>query len=83
MSSMNRRRRSGSEPMTARSALRARTAFATVGLVVGVALAVACAVWGDRSPGGGAAAWTLVALGAVVALVSAADLWALRRRLRR
>ncbi|GAA1550237.1 hypothetical protein GCM10009678_36460 [Actinomadura kijaniata] len=80
MSSMNRRRRSGAEPMTARSALRTRTAFATVGLIVGVALAVACAFWGERSPGGGAAAWTLVALGVVVAIISAADLWVLRRR---
>ncbi|MER5476922.1 DUF6343 family protein [Streptomyces sp. NPDC002734] len=81
-----RRRRSGTEPVTARSALGLRLLLSAVFLPVFVALTVFFALWAaDAGPGENPDRGTLVAFTAVcalVALLAAADLLVVLRRRR-
>ncbi|GAA3174747.1 DUF6343 family protein [Nonomuraea roseoviolacea] len=72
------RDRSGTEPASARSPLRARRALSTVALVAGVTAAVFFA-FSAMSTGADVWAWE-AAIGAVVAIIAAIDLAVLRRR---
>ncbi|MEV4011659.1 DUF6343 family protein [Nonomuraea angiospora] len=72
------RNRTGTEPLTARSPLRARRILSLVALVLGMAAAVLFAVLAART---GAEVWRWeAAIAAAVAVVAAADLALLRRR---
>ncbi|MBE1590651.1 DUF6343 family protein [Nonomuraea angiospora] len=72
------RNRAGTEPVTARSPLRARRILSLVALVLGMAAAVLFAVLAANT---GAEVWRWeAAIAAVVAVVAAADLALLRRR---
>lgn len=72
--------RSGSEPVTARSALGARAALSGVVLPLALAAGVVFAVLAVRT--GEAVWWVEAAIAAAVAPVAAADLLVLRRRMR-
>ncbi|MET7337509.1 DUF6343 family protein [Nonomuraea sp. NPDC005650] len=72
------RNRAGTEPLSARSPLRARRILSLVALVLGVAAAVFFAL---RAASTGAEVWRWeAAIAAAVAIVAAADLALLRRR---
>jgi membrane protein YdbS with pleckstrin-like domain len=72
------RNRAGTEPLTARSPLRARRILSLVALVLGMAAAVVFAVLAAST---GAEVWRWEAgIAAAVAVVAAADLALLRRR---
>ncbi|NYI04099.1 DUF6343 family protein [Allostreptomyces psammosilenae] len=73
------RGRSGTEPVTARSALRLRAGLAAGGLVVCAAVAVLLAVAAGEVAGMG---WLVAAL-VVLAVVAAVDLVVVGRRIRR
>ncbi|GEC03398.1 hypothetical protein SSP24_10530 [Streptomyces spinoverrucosus] len=79
--------RTGTEPSTARSALRLRMLLTAVFLPVFVAATVLFAVWAANSapgdaPGPAPLTGLAVACGAL-ALVAAVDGWVVRRRMRR
>ncbi|MEU6778435.1 DUF6343 family protein [Nonomuraea angiospora] len=72
------RNRAGTEPLTARSPLRARRILSLVALVLGMAAAVFFAVFAAST---GAEVWRWeAAIAAAVAVVAAVDLALLRRR---
>ncbi|MBB5777766.1 DUF6343 family protein [Nonomuraea jabiensis] len=72
------RNRAGTEPLTARSPLRARRILSLVALVLGMAAAVVFAVLAAST---GAEVWRWeAAIAAAVAVVAATDLALLRRR---
>ncbi|MEO3871749.1 DUF6343 family protein [Nonomuraea sp. B12E4] len=72
------RNRRGTEPLSARSPLRARRILSLVALVLGVVIAVLFAVLAMRT---GAEVWRWeAAIAAAVAVVAAIDLLVLRHR---
>ncbi|MCQ4083757.1 DUF6343 family protein [Streptomyces sp. RB6PN25] len=82
-----RRRRTGTEPVAARSALGLRMVLSAVYVPIFVAGAIAFAIWATRSAPGGSPGVTvldvLAGVSAALAAVAAADLLVVSRRRRR